>query len=575
MIDDSQLVTTLLEEGLADQAMLDDGLQQSQRSGKSLYETLIAAQLVQEPDLVDVMARLLDVPSSAIDPDEISADVSALVPGSMAHRHRVLPLGRADDGALVLGMANPADHLVIDELAAHTGVKIRPVLVGPGALEAALRELYPSSDGSQEVANAVLDAFDDFEVGEYLDEVMPGEEWSDFFDEAAQAGVEDSAVLSRGMQDRPSTDVLAAEEVDEAVAEVDEEDLPEIEIVEELGQPIRRRPPSPYASLDEWEVDEAIGGSSEIVSAHNAEDLFMPGEHPSAAVDEVEEVEEVDETSNLAELSESHTDALETASRTSVGVGVDHLRQGDDEFAGASRPQKKKRITLERTGKTQLGLPAEAESVASEAEAEEESDEVDKKVAQSAPENETAAERAIRENTDYGALGRAILKSGPTGKKAKREAPDADTDIAQSKQDNRPTDPRPLPGDEGEEDGPKSNTNVVVALFEDDDEEFSDKPDAKQRTHAHSIAARSSAANSNGEDEDLDEVEIEPLVEEAETGVVADAGTRPRLNTPAVSLPHGIDTDGLALALANLLIQKGILTLDEVYELARHFSGHS
>lgn len=611
MIDDSQLVATLLEEGLADQATVDEGLQRTEQSGVSLYETLIHAQLVAEPQLVEVASRLLDVPAQEVDVSSITADVSALVPASMARRNRVLPLAHNDDGSLLLGMANPADNLAVDEIAMHAGVTIRPVLVGPGALSEALQLLYPTADVSQEVADAVLDAFDDddFEIPDLMDEVMPGDEWSDYFNDKSEASIEDSAVLSRDMQDRPSTDVLAEEDVDAAVEEVDEEDLPEIEIIEELGQPIRRRPPSPYASLDEWEVDDAIAGASEIINARSAGELFAPGEGDAAIEEEDEEDDEIDATSQLADISESHTDALETSNKTSVGVGVDHLKSKDADNAGRALPKKKKRVTVESTGKTELGLPKNDDAssdVLTEARAAEEVDD---------DEFEEYEDDEDYENTDYGALGRAILKSGPSGKKRRRRrrtrpkgtqdegTPDDATDIADADDERRPTDPRPLkdvPAEEisGDEDEKKSNTNIVVALFEDDDEFPEHLSPPSTPTHARSLVGRSDAqlSEANVSEAQLSEAHVSEAADAAppssEPQVTAepdepapaddqvvealdvdpDEGTRPRLLSPALNLPDDVDAHGLALALANILVRKEICTIDEIFELAKFLS---
>ncbi len=585
MIDDSQLVATLLEEGLADQATVDRGLRQTETSGKSLYETLMSAQLVDEPELVGIMARLLDIPIGEIDAAQIPREVWSLVPASMAHRNRVLPLEREKGGALRLAMTNPEDHLALDEIAMHTGIVIKPVIVGPAMLSAALSMLYPSPDAASAVAEAVLDAFDDFEVGDYMDDVMPGEAWSDYFDEESPAELEDSGVLSRDMQDRPSTDVLAEDDIAEAVNE--EEELPEIEIIEELGQPIRRRPPSPYASLDNWEVDDAIEGASEILTAGRAEDLFGPTADPAEPAELVDAIveEEADETSNLVlpdEISESHTDALETHSgSTAIGVGVDHL--ADAHAAGSARAKKKKRITVERTGRTSMGLPRDVDDEGDDTGSDEEQDDdtgsedaAADAAADSAEAARAAAEarelrrRRTLERTDYGALGRAILKSGPSNDERPDSdrtadqkpdadgdpdlAPEADDELAddatnvgkapKEKLEDRDTLPRGLDGADVDDvpEQRKSNTSIVVALFEDDEEVIPAPPAIETRAP---------------------DVQVEPEQPHVEPS------TRPRLVTPAITLPDDIDGYGLALALANLLVSKGILTTDEIFKLAR------
>lgn len=534
MIDDSLLVNSLLEEGFLDQAAVDQGIAKTEQTGEPLYEALINHQLIGEDDLVEVVSRLLNLPAHDVEPSEIPDEVRALVPGSMARRNRVLPLALSD-GELVLGMVDPIDVLAMDEIATHTGIDIRPVLVGPKTIADALANIY-GDDSDTDLTDDVLASFDDFDVEGMMDEVMAGDEWSDFFpEEDDEPSVEESAVLSREMRDRPSTDVLAEEDLNSE--EIPEKDLPELEIIEDLDRPIDvDRKPSVVSNLDDWEVDAAISdhseeaGDAEILTAANAEELFAEPASGTARLEMSPEGEE--ESSAAAEELEASLDDTQ-ASHTTVGVGVDHIEEGA--LGGESHPSTEDSDRLDSTGRTAMGVgpfaDADAEDEEEKAQREDEEDAKDRSSASAdkkRKEKKTSATggktKRQHENTDYGALGRAILKSKPDDEQDDDDLSDAEDDV------------------------------------EEDDDENADAVDADP------------TVDSPPPETDI----IPPLVTEdgqfSRNGSGGDALTRPRLSTPGVTLPEGIDSQGLALALANLLVSKGILTTTEIFELASKLS---
>ena len=573
MIDDSQLVATLLDSGVADQATLDRGLRQTQVSGKSLYETLLTAELVAEPALVEAVGRLLELPTRVVTGGEIASDVRDVIPASMARRNRVVPLEKDDDGALILAMLNPSDRLAIDEIASHTGTQIRPILIGPRSLAAAQSEVYGNDAGLVSDSEAAIEALDGIGDGDYLDGLAPPSEWSDVFESSAADDLEDSAVLSRDMQDRPSTDVLADEDVDAAVAdadaEPDEEDLPEIEIIEELGQPIRRRPPSPYASLEQWQVDGAIDGRSEIIMSDDADEFFTPTSITPLGNAEEDDQEEdiVDETMNLSADSESGTDALRPDSHTALGVGVNEL---EGLPAGQARSGAKKPLPIAKAQRTEVGrmgaqdsehddtsdTGAAAEDDATGVVADDDTsaapppvpDEPDEpppsaKPAAKKSAKATAKPAAKKEVTDYRALGRAILKSG---KQKKKEAEEAEKAKAKAREE-------------------EAKQKIRVALFEDDDEEFKEPVKA---THGRGVLS--------------DAVPIQPAERRPRTASspgVDDAPVPEGLSasSDAVSvteyaLPEEFDTHAFLRALIELLVSRELLTVEEIVGLASTYT---
>lgn len=421
MIDDSELAQGILEAGLVDRDVLME-VAHHRSSERNLYYTLLDRQVVEERDLVRLAGKILNVPTVRLERISIEPEVLDMVPASMANRNRVIPLSIEKEGGekrLVLGMIDPIDVLAMDEISTHTGIDIRPVLVGPTELESALIKVYTrrrSADAELPIPempvaeiNAV-DPNDPFsDIGELALEAIDNAGWEEFFDSAAEVSVEDSAVISQDMRDRPASGVFE-------VGEEDEDGIPSIDMIEMVPATSEGK----EDPLDEWEVDDAITntptnkvdavterrqGKSQIVSAADAMNLFAD---PPAEDDE-EDVGEPTERKSFDELSESNV--LEKTGKTTVGIGVAHL---DESAAGraALRAPKAKTAHTDRLKR-----------------------EDGKK----------------RSDTDYGELGRQILKS-EIEKDAEKEAqadPDTDkvTDVregedpkTEKKTDDRKTD---------------------------------------------------------------------------------------------------------------------------------------
>ncbi len=321
MIDDAQLIAKLLSAGLADQSVVQKGIELAEDNNSTLYAALIIHQLVPESDVVQIASDVLNVPSVDLSDSDIDEEVAHILPADIARRNQTLPLEMIDDGTtrvLRLAMADPIDVMAMDEVASHTGVNIRPVLVGPADLQRALEYLYPADPSSDASEEAIL-----LEIPENSEV----DSWAALFEdsEAAQsASVEDSAVISQEMRDRPPTDVfeVVSDDLDELDDGLDDEfdnDSVFAHLEDEsegtrVGRPI---------DLDEWDLDDAFYDSE------------GPEDSEDSDEDEVEEnvsdQEKDDETDRYKD-----GEYEDYNSRTRVGLGTrgyDELDLDDSHFA--------------------------------------------------------------------------------------------------------------------------------------------------------------------------------------------------------------------------------------------------
>lgn len=135
----------LIDSGLLDESQLRTALADQRRWQRPLGVTLVKLELVDEAEMLEVLARQLDVPVVRIGQRLVDRELLGLVPYDVANRHQCLPLYTESKGSrreLYVGMADPTDLQALDDLAFRTGMAVHPVLVGPVELDDAIERLY-------------------------------------------------------------------------------------------------------------------------------------------------------------------------------------------------------------------------------------------------------------------------------------------------------------------------------------------------------------------------------------------------------------------------------------------------
>jgi hypothetical protein len=170
----------LVQAGVIDQMQLASALGEQTRWGRRIGVTLIKMGMVEEGHLVRALATQLDLPLASLAGKRIAADVIALVPKQMATDHGVIPLfvkrdGRTDQ--LFLGMEDPSNLAILDDLSFRTGMEVHPVMVGPTELGEAMDRYYlGASDSSGSVAMSSSGEISGETIGELSLRVMTEKE---------------------------------------------------------------------------------------------------------------------------------------------------------------------------------------------------------------------------------------------------------------------------------------------------------------------------------------------------------------------------------------------------------------
>ncbi len=135
----------LVDAGLIDDFQLRSALSDQKRWGRPLGVTLLKLGFMNEEELVRVLSRQLDVPIVDLHDKRISAEALSALSIQVAEKARCIPLFKREEhgrAVLYLGMEDPTDLSVLDDLAFRTGMEIRPVLVGPNQLTDAIDRHY-------------------------------------------------------------------------------------------------------------------------------------------------------------------------------------------------------------------------------------------------------------------------------------------------------------------------------------------------------------------------------------------------------------------------------------------------
>ncbi|MCJ7621345.1 MAG: Flp pilus assembly complex ATPase component TadA, partial [Anaerolineae bacterium] len=116
-----------------------------QRSDKKrLGEILIQEGMVSPENLAMTLSLHLNVPFIDLKRHTVQADALRLIPEEVARKHKLIPLDIID-GALSVVMDDPANFQVVEELAARSGMPVRPMVGIASDIEATINLHYTTS----------------------------------------------------------------------------------------------------------------------------------------------------------------------------------------------------------------------------------------------------------------------------------------------------------------------------------------------------------------------------------------------------------------------------------------------
>ncbi|WP_339877890.1 GspE/PulE family protein [Pseudidiomarina gelatinasegens] len=122
----------LVQDGMISESQLQQALADQKQNGRKLGVTLIDLGFIAEHDLLEFLARQLNIPLIELGDRKISEQVVNLIPEVQARRHRALVI-EADEKTALVGMSDPADLAAVDAISQYIQPRDLKLAVVPDA----------------------------------------------------------------------------------------------------------------------------------------------------------------------------------------------------------------------------------------------------------------------------------------------------------------------------------------------------------------------------------------------------------------------------------------------------------
>jgi len=136
----------LVETNVISETQLQLGVDHHRRTGLRLGDALLQLGFVNEEMLKLALCTQLDVAFVDLDRFSIDRGLAALLPKAFAQQHRILPVARVDD-VLTVGLADPTDGWIAENIEAMTGCQVRLVMSTDAAFQRAFTRVYGEDPG--------------------------------------------------------------------------------------------------------------------------------------------------------------------------------------------------------------------------------------------------------------------------------------------------------------------------------------------------------------------------------------------------------------------------------------------
>lgn len=154
----------------------------------SIQESVIELKFIKKAKLLKVLSEEWQVKAVDVSQMELDKDVVAIIPESVAKRHKAIPFAK-EESILFVAMADPKDFFVTEDIQLRTGLEIQPYLAMPWDILAAIDGAY--GKGGSDTGEALETLMEDVGGGEAAPDadgdISRAEEKSDISDIDASA----------------------------------------------------------------------------------------------------------------------------------------------------------------------------------------------------------------------------------------------------------------------------------------------------------------------------------------------------------------------------------------------------
>lgn len=157
----------LIEQELISEAQLTEALAEQKRTGKKIGRVLTDLNFIREDKLLNVLSNYFNYPYVDLNHYRIVADIVRILPETLARRYRCILLAEHPEGLLV-GMSDPTDLMVVDDLQRHLKRPVLPAFVSEADLLSTLDSTYRRQDEIATIAGELEGELSqsDFDIAE-------------------------------------------------------------------------------------------------------------------------------------------------------------------------------------------------------------------------------------------------------------------------------------------------------------------------------------------------------------------------------------------------------------------------
>jgi general secretion pathway protein E len=182
-MEDRSLGAILLENSTLTQEQLEEALNYQREKGIKLGEALIQLKFLRNEDILKALSIQLGIPYlNKLESDNVTSDVISVLPLNYAKKNEVLPR-KKENGGIVVAMADPLNHYVLDDLRLVYNQPIRPVIASSYEIMGAINNVYNKMSDMGDSAAEDLEEGNLDTIGQELEEVQ------DLLDSADEAPI--------------------------------------------------------------------------------------------------------------------------------------------------------------------------------------------------------------------------------------------------------------------------------------------------------------------------------------------------------------------------------------------------
>jgi type IV pilus assembly protein PilB len=148
----------VVELGMLPRERVDAAVEEARASGRTPEQVLIQSGALTEEELSRAIAQRFGLTHADLNVFKPDLAAANLIPAQAARRLEAVPIGHADDGSLMVAIADPSNVLALDDLKLMTGHEVQPVVASRDDIAGVVARMNRLDDA---VAEAVEDDAED------------------------------------------------------------------------------------------------------------------------------------------------------------------------------------------------------------------------------------------------------------------------------------------------------------------------------------------------------------------------------------------------------------------------------